>query len=75
MTMIVIQGNKIMASQRIHYTKSQTINMGNFESTKIEMGLESDCEFTTDKQFNDLMDFVIKLVDDKLEEKVAEIQL
>ena len=63
-----------MGLARVKVTKSQTLNMRNYESTKVEVGLELDCK-NTPEAIGEAYEEASEFVEDKLEEKVNDIRL
>ena len=54
-------------SKRVSYRLGRTINMGDFESVKFEVGMESDVDdvATEKKVLSELQDFVEEVVEDE----------
>jgi len=65
-----------MSKARVDYSLSRTLNMGNFESTKITVGLSLECEATreeVEQAFEKAKRFVeSKMVQQEHEWKVGE---
>jgi len=62
-----------MPLTRIKFAMSKTLNMGNYQSTKVDVGIEMDVPkgSTRDEVYDEAVDFVTE----KLDEKVDEIKL
>jgi hypothetical protein len=54
---------------KVRYALQRTINLGNFENIKIDIGIETECEEdSVGKTFNKIKKFVTNRIEEEMEE-------